>query len=278
MRLGGKIFEKVETPEAWVAAHQKLGYRAAYAPPVGPDDDDAMVQAYVDVAAEADLVIAEVGAWSNPISPDDEARRKNIDKCIAQLGLAERLGSVCCVTIIGSRGAQWNGPSPDNLTRETFDLAVATVREIVDAVNPAKTAFTLEMMGWGLPDSAELYLDLIQAVDRPGFAAHVDPVNLVNSPRRYYENAQLIEHTLQTLAPHIRSVHAKDVTLSGKHLVHLDECRPGTGALDFPVLLRELDKLPPDTPLMLEHLPDADEYKAAADYIRLVAKQEGVTL
>jgi sugar phosphate isomerase/epimerase len=88
----------------------------------------------------------------------------------------------------------------------------------------------------------------------------------------------LIAECFETLGPYIRSVHAKDVTLGEGLLVHLDECRPGTGGLDYVTFLREMDKLPPDTPLMLEHLPDAEEYARAAEYIRTVARDEGIEL
>ena len=277
MRLGGKIFQETSDPQAWAAAVRALGYRAAYCP-VGAEADDDTVAAYARAADEADIVIAEVGAWSNTISPDDDVRRGNVAGCIEKLALAERIGARCCVNITGSRGEQWNGPHADNLSNETFDLVVGIVREIIDAVQPARTHYTLEMMSWAHPDSAEAYLDLIRAVDRERFGVHLDPVNIINCPRRYYANARLLEHTIRALAPHIRSCHAKDVTMSGKHLVHLDECRPGLGALDYATYLRELAALDGDTPLMLEHLPTAEEYAAAAAHIRAVAAKEKVAL
>jgi len=277
MRLGGKVFEKTTDPGTWVAAMKKLAYRAAYCP-IGVEADEQTIKAYAEAAAQADIVIAEVGAWSNPISADQTARQKDVEKNIRCLELAERIGARCCVNISGSRGPQWNGPHADNVKHETFDLIVQTLRQIIDAVKPTRTSYTLEMMGWGLPDSAETYLDLLEAVNRRGFGVHLDPINIINSPRRYYENKRLLESTIRALGPHIRSCHAKDVTLSGKHLVHLDECRPGTGALDFATYLRELARLEPNLPLMLEHLPNAEEYDKAAAYIREVANKEGVTV
>jgi len=277
MRLGGKVFEKTTDPEGWVEAVRRLGYRAAYCPVDGEADDET-VGAYAAAAAGADILIAEVGAWSNTISPDEDERRRNVEKCIRQLALAERIGARCCVNIAGSRGAKWNGPHPDNLSSATFDLIVETVRRIIDAVAPARTSYTLEMMSWGYPDSAKVYLDLIRAVDRPAFGAHLDPVNLINCPRRYYDNAHLLEQTIRALGRHIRSCHAKDVTLSDEHLVHLSEVRPGLGALDYGTYLRELAKLDGDMPIMLEHLPSAAEYDAAAAHLRAVAEKEGVTL
>ncbi|CAM4444877.1 sugar phosphate isomerase/epimerase [Paenibacillus tarimensis] len=47
-------------------------------------------------------MISEVGAWSNPISPDEGARRKALDFCKQQLALAEEIGARCCVNIAGA--------------------------------------------------------------------------------------------------------------------------------------------------------------------------------
>jgi sugar phosphate isomerase/epimerase len=275
MRLGGKVFRETRTPREWVAAHRELGYRAAYCP-VSADDDDETIDAYVRAANEADIVIAEVHAWSNPIARSEQARRRSIDKCIRQLRLADRIGARCCVNIPGSRGAKHNGPSPDNVTGETFDLIVETVREIIDAARPTRSVYSLEALQWCIPDGPESYLELLEAIDRDGFGVHLDPVNMVNSPRRFYENGRLICECFEMLGPHIRSVHAKDVTMDNRPLVHLDECRPGTGGLDYVTFLRQMDRLPADTPLMLEHLPDAEEYARAAEYIRTIARQEGI--
>ncbi len=270
MRLGGPIFKKYDNPQAWVAAVQGYGYRAAYCP-VGLDASDATISAYAQAAAQADIIIAEVGAWSNPLSPDPAEREAALTKCKRSLLLAEKIGARCCVNITGSRGHKWDGPSPLDLTEETFDLIVATTQEIIDSVNPSRTAYALETMQWSYPDSPDNYVRLIQAIDRTGLAAHLDPVNLVNSPERYFFNGKLIRECFAKLGPHIKSCHAKDITLGSKGQLHLDEVRPGLGALDYAVYLRELNQLDPDMPLMLEHLPSEEEYALAAAHIRAVA-------
>jgi sugar phosphate isomerase/epimerase len=65
----------------------------------------------------------------------------------------------------------------------------------------------------------------------------------------------------------IKSCHAKDIVLGSKGQVHLDEVRPGLGALDYATYLQEIEKLNPDMPLMMEHLPNEQEYALAAHYI-----------
>lgn len=277
MRLGAPIFQPYTDPASWVAAVQAKGYGAAYCP-VKPDADLALITAYRQAAQRANIVIAEVGAWSNPLSPDPGERAAALDKCKAGLLLAERIGARCCVNIAGSRGAKWDGPHPADLTEETFALLVSTVREIIDAVQPRQTVYALETMPWMYPDSVASYQRLIKAIDRPGFGVHFDPVNLVNSPQRYFENAALIRECVAALGPAMRSVHLKDIQLANRLTVHLDEVRPGQGGLAINTLLRELHQLAPDLPVMLEHLPSEADYDLAAAHVRAVAQNEGITL
>jgi sugar phosphate isomerase/epimerase len=271
MRLGGPLSEHYDDPEQWVAALRHLRYSAAYCPLDGSQGGE-VVRAYARAAEAANIVIAEVGAWSNPLSPDEPTRRAALALCQARLALADEIGARCCVNIAGSRGEQWDGPHPDNLTPATFDLIVETVRQIVDAVKPRRTFYTLEPMPWVYPDSADSYLRLMQAIDRLQVAVHLDPVNIVSSPQLFYNNGALIRECFAKLGPYIKSCHAKDIRLDTKLTVHLDEVRPGLGGLDYRAFLQELDRLEPDTPLMLEHLSTVEEYEQAAGYVRSVAE------
>ena len=98
------------------------------------------------------------------------------------------------------------------------------------------------------------------------------PVNIVNSPHRYYNNGALIRDCFKILGPYIKSCHAKDILLHDKLTTHLDEVRPGLGNLDYTTFLHEIDKLDSDMPLMIEHLKGEEEYAKAAEHIRLLWK------
>jgi sugar phosphate isomerase/epimerase len=277
MRLGGPMQASYGDPAAWVAAVRASGYRAAFCP-VTIESPPDVVMAYARAAEEADIVIAEVGVWNSPLGPDETTRRAALDKCKRSLALADQIRARCCVNVAGSRGEKWDGPHPDNLTPETFELIVETVREIIDDVQPARTFYTLETMPWMYPDSPESYIRLIAAIDRPAFAVHLDPVNLIASPQLYFHNAAFIRECFAQLGPYIKSCHAKDIVLRDSLTVHLDEVRPGLGALAYPTLLHEMDRLVEDVPLMLEHLSTAEDYRLAAGYVRGVASQMGLSV
>jgi sugar phosphate isomerase/epimerase len=155
-------------------------------------------------------------------------------------------------------------------------MTAQNVRQIVDAVKPKRTFYSLETMPWVIPDSPDSYLRLVEAVDRPMFRVHLDPVNMINCPSRYYDNAGFLRECFSKLGPWIVSCHGKDVTMHERLTVHLDEVRPGLGALDYRVFLQELSRLPGDVPLILEHLPQ-EEYTAARDYVLGVAAGIGLS-
>ncbi|MDI6827220.1 MAG: TIM barrel protein [Armatimonadota bacterium] len=266
MRLGGPVFGDWSDPEKWAMAVRARGYRAAFCPLDANAPNDT-IQAYKEAAKKADIVIAEVGAWSNPLSPDEATRRNAFEKCIAALALAEEIGARCCVNISGSRGDQWDGPHSLNLTNETFEMIVETVRAIIDAINPKHTFYTLETMPWMYPDSSDSYLSLIKAIDRRAFAVHFDPVNLINCPEKYFTNGALIRDFVAKLGTYIKSVHAKDIFLTGELTVHLQEVRPGLGNLDYHIFLSSLANLDPDLTVMLEHLNNDEEYRLATEYV-----------
>jgi sugar phosphate isomerase/epimerase len=276
MRLGGPVaLPESGDPGEWIARHKDLGYGAAIFP-LNHTAAAGVVRECVTAAREAGVVIGEVGAWSNPIATDEDQRRAAIAYCQAQLALADEVGARCCVNIAGSRSPEWAGPHPDNLSEDTFALIVETTRAIIDAVQPTRTFFTLEAMPWIFPDSPESYMRLIDAIDRQRFAVHLDPVNMVNNPERCFRNGEFLRECFRLLGPYVRSCHAKDTRLSTLLTVHIDEVQPGLGTLDYATFLRELDRLDPDTTLIMEHLQTPAEYAAAANYIRQVADREGL--
>ena len=267
MRLGGPILEKFETPDKWIQAISARGYRASFCP-IQPGAPTDVIRELIEAANKADIVIAEVGAWSTPLSSDSATRVAALRKCKDSLALADEIGARCCVNIAGSRGEPWHGPFAADLTKETFEIIVETVQEIIDDVAPIRTCYALESMPWMYTDSTESYLALLKAIDRPNFGVHFDPVNLINSPQRYFGNTAIIKEFVEKLGPHIKSCHAKDIMLQPGVAVHLEEVRPGCGQLDYQTFLREIAKLPEDTPVLMEHLPNEEEYALAANHIR----------
>ena len=80
MRLGISHVLSHETPEQWAQDLRALGLSAAVFP-VEYAAGDAQIAAYAAAARGAGLCIAEVGAWSNPLSEIPEQRQAALEKC-----------------------------------------------------------------------------------------------------------------------------------------------------------------------------------------------------
>ena len=154
-----------------------------------------------------------------------------------------------------------------HLRREIIERQHELVRSVASKfVRSGVSVEDLVQCGW---------LALIRAVDRPTFAAHVDPVNLVMTPRTYFNTGALIRECFEKLGPWIVSCHAKDITLHHEAALHLDEVQIGEGNLDYQTYLGLLDQMPREVPLMLEHL-EAPQYAVARDRIFAVGDEIGV--
>ena len=266
MFLGGPILKPFSSPEEWLALNNEMNFNAVFFP-LDCTAPTALIDSYAGAAHENGLLIAEVGVWRNVLSSDADEARSAMEYAKGQLSLADRVGAKCCVNISGSRGEQWDGPHPANFTKETFDMIVESVREIIDAVKPERTFYALETMPCMYPHTADVYLDLIQAIDRKAFAAHFDPVNMITNPFDYYRNGEIIRDWFAKLGAYTKSCHAKDIYLEGHLTVHLNEKRPGLGSLDYAAYLECLKKLP-DIPIMMEHMNRHEDVVLANEYIR----------
>ena len=168
MRLGGPVFVKTDDPEELALKHQKIGYRAAYCPEGLSVRDTAKIRTYREAFKKKDIVFAEVGAWCNPLDPKEGCAEKNIAYITERLALAEELGALCCVNIVGTCDADsWFAPHSRNFSDETFERTVAIARRVIDAVKPKGTKFTLEMFAFTFLDCPAEYVRLLKAVDRP---------------------------------------------------------------------------------------------------------------
>jgi sugar phosphate isomerase/epimerase len=267
MRLGGPIFKKVSSFEEEVALHKKLGFGAAYCKYIeGPAQREEYKQ-------------AEFGAYGlNILDTDKTLRQKNIDEICKRLEHADEMGARCCVIHGGSfETGGWGNANPLNMSEKSFAETVAIVQGILDKVKPAITRLVMETESYLLPDSPEVYARLIEAIDRPGFAVHLDPVNIIASPRRYYYNGQFIKRCFALLGPWIVSCHAKDLNMPPKHAtVQIDETYIGNGVLDYDTYLKEIDKLKPPPTLMIEHLNESQLIEGLR-FIFKKAEEAGIT-
>ncbi len=256
------------SPEDWAARHKALGLKSVNFP-VDHLSGESCYMAYKQAADAAGLVIAEVGVWRNTLAADPQERAQWIDYAVGQLRMADQIGARCCVNVVGTPyGPRWDGGYRQNFSPELWQQAVSMIQQIIDTAQPRHAKFSIESMPWMIPSSPDEYVRLIHDVDRPQFGAHLDVVNMITSPERYFYNDRFLRECFDKLHGHIVSCHLKDVLLKPEYTFQLQECACGEGTLDMELYARLVDAESPDTPMIIEHLDTDEQYRQSVAYVR----------
>lgn len=268
MYLGISSSLEHKSPEDWAAKHKALGLKSVVFP-VDYLAGEKTVAAYKEAADRAGLLIAEVGVWRNTLAADLEERKKWIEYTVGQLKMADSIGANCCVNVVGTPyGPRWDGGYRGNFTEELWEMAVKMIRQVIDAADPVNTKFSIESMPWMIPSSPDETLRLMEDVDRPQFAAHLDIVNMITSPDRYFFNDRFIRECFDKLKGRICSCHIKDIRLKEEYTFQLEECACGQGSLDLELYASLATAEGPCMPMIIEHLHSDEEYFDSVAYVR----------
>ena len=256
-----------KNPQDWAAKHKALGLKSINFP-VSFEAGEETYMAYKEAADRAGLVIAEVGVWRNTLAADSVERAQWIDYAVNQLRMADRIGAICCVNVVGTPyGPRWDGGYRENFSQELWNMAVPMIQQIIDTAQPKRTKFCIESMPWMIPSSPNEILKLIEDVDRPELGVHLDIVNMITDPHRYFFNDEFLEECFTKLKGRIVSCHLKDIRLRPQYTWQLQECAPGEGTLDIPLYIKLATQENPQMPMIIEHLHSDEEYYKSVEYV-----------
>jgi len=268
MKLGLSSPLAHNSPEEWAANLAKIGAPAVNFP-LDCTAPKEKIMAYKTAADAYGLTIAEVGVWRNTLAADPSERRKWIDYAIAQLKMADEIGAICCVNVAGTPcGPRWDGGYRGNFSREMWKETVKMIQEIIDTAKPKTTKYSIESMPWMIPTGPDEYLQLIKDVNREGFGAHLDIVNMITSPQRYFFNDDFLRECFAKLKGQIHSCHLKDIRLKEEYTFQLEEVACGEGSLDLKLYAQLASEENPDMPMIIEHLHTDEEYLKSLKYVQ----------
>lgn len=267
MRIGINHVPEHRDPEEWGNILLDYGC-SAVSFPVDHTAPLSLIDQYAKAARDRNIMIAEVGIWDSPFSPDPQAADRAKKRCEEQLALADYIKARCCVNVSGAFGECWYGCYQENFKEESYQKVVTFLQGLCDRVKPKDTCFTLESMQWMVPDSPEQYLKLIKDVDRKAFAVHLDGINFIKDPYTYTHQRELFDRCFQLLSPYIKSCHVKDCLLGEASTVNIREVPLGEGAVEAGYYLAQIDKLDGDMPVLVEHLSAMEEYRKGISYVK----------
>lgn len=281
MRLGAPLFGCESNAESFTAKAVEKNYRAVFCPDyLVSSSQEREIEELKDACRTKDLVIAEVGAWCNPLSPDPVEARKAVAYISDRLRLADKLGAACCDNVIGSASTVfWYAPAAENYTRAFMERAVEVYSRILDEVQPQNTKMAFEVMPFCFLDCTDSYVEFLEMLHREDVAAHLDLVNLIHDGRTLYNYKALFRDAVDRIGSKCVSAHLKDIDIEPYPTnTRMNEVPIGTGYVSPEYMLECLAQIPGDLPLMLEHLNTEEEYDAVTLRVRQAARRTGIEL
>lgn len=207
------------------------------------------------------------GRYNDLVHPQESERTEGIRsvKALVQIGKAWNAQTVYVRPgSLNPRGSWW--PHPENRSQEVFNRLIDSLTSVCKTAEAE--AMTLAIEGHVLSPlySAQRVRDLLDAVGSPALKFNMDPVNFIGTVPDVYNTAAVINELFDLLGDDTVALHAKDCTITDALVVHIDEVIPGTGTLDYDLLLTRFEECCPNGYVLIEHLTQ-DNVSAAQQAI-----------
>ena len=229
-----------------------------------------------DVLADEGIRMYQTtGYWQCLIHPDETERKRAVRTVQEALRVAGDIGARGIDTGPGSMDptGPWN-PHPENWSQRSRDQLIKSLRECAKAAADNQVYLSLEGHQLVVLEDETVTKEILDAVDSPWVRSDLDPANWVTLKTVYW-TGEYIDRIFDTLGHHIVSGHAKDVTLTNAHTLHLPTCAAGKGMLDFKTYIRRMDALDPEYPLIVEGAQES-ELPEVSDLLHRTAAELGI--
>ena len=222
--------------------------------------------------------IAQVnGRYESMVNPDERLRQKGIETYLALIQICARLQADNVYVRPGSMnpGGHW-WPHPENHSVATIDRLVDSLRQLSTAAEEAGVVVVVEGHTVSPLDTAAKVREVIDRVGSPALKFNCDPVNFVSCVQDVYHSQRVLDDLFDTLGDLNWAVHAKDMNIEDRHVVHISEVVMGRGHMDLGHMLKRFEAVRPEGYVIVEHLPD-DLIPEARDALLAAATKAGIT-
>jgi sugar phosphate isomerase/epimerase len=278
--------EKVESPEDMIRRCRDAGYTAVKGArhPGGNVGEpwNSMTEAergeVVKACKKYDMLIYEVGGYTNLITPDDAKRKQNLAGLSHCLEVAESINCPMVGTVAGTRDTKsLIGMHPENWTPATWKLLIQSLKQVLSDTSGMKAVLGMEAQVTTIIDTPRAHRRLMDDLGDPRLKVNLDPVNMISLPQ-YYHTTELINECFDILGEDIIACHAKDTqVIPDQQTLHITEVCPGRGVYDFRTCLIRLSRMQYPRAYETEHIPE-EEYLEAKVYLEKTAAEVGVKM
>ncbi len=227
--------------------------------------DEEYVTYIHDTLASHGVETAIVGCYINPIHPDEEKRKSEVERFKKNLALSKYFGTKIVASETGTRNPK-GGYSPDTSDPKYLELFYSSLSEMVDTAQKYGVWCTIEAVNHThTMTSLERMADMLDKFPSGNLKVLLDPINLVpytgikerDGSERIHPSAEaqkaFYSPILDVYGDRLVAIHCKDYVLSdeGTKIGNLPAL---TGVFDWQGFMSEMKKRRYDIPWSLENM------------------------
>ena len=221
--------------------------------------------------AEMDLVQFGIGFGECLFDPDASVRKRVIEKIESGIEVARQLNAMGCLIRTGSLNPAGSYvPSRENRTPDARAQLVDTLKAVAAKAETEGVDVVIETHVLTIMGTPEINRDVLADVSSARMSVVMDYVNHFQNLDQVYDSTKRIEHIFSIMNPISILGHCKDIKMSPGLVMHIDEEIPGDGELDLATALRLWNEAHPDGYMLLEHLPNEQYPRAAANALEVI--------
>ncbi len=228
--------------------------------------DEAYVREIHDTLANEGVAISMIGSYFNPIHPDSETRKAQINRYIINLKYAKTFGTPIVGTETGSHNPDIKY---DMATYEpkNFDLCLETIDKLVDAAEKYDAIACIEPVSHHHTISTvERAMKVSETFKSDHFGFIYDPVNLVpytgipekdgSVRERPSDEAQesFFRSAFDAWGERIKTIHIKDYRLNPENGTKIGNIMAGTGVINWKLFFHLMDEYKVHVPMSMENI------------------------
>ncbi len=217
--------------------------------------DDAPFD-HLDVIKNAFVMpyIMMLGAYFNPVHPDEKEVRDGIQYFKKHLEIASHLGTSYVGSETGSyQGSPWT-LHPKNHTDEAMDRVVEVFRELADEAKKHNVFVAIEGAYQHIAYSPKRLKDIIDRIHSPHVKVIVDLFNYLHIGN-IDERMTILDEAIDLFGDQIVIFHLKDFIIQDNRLVQVGL---GQGLMDYPRIIKLIKEKTPDAYLIFEGVTGDD--------------------
>jgi sugar phosphate isomerase/epimerase len=256
-----------------VAAAGFVGCSCFFPDPMATTDRE--VDRLRETLHSAGVAVAQTNAfYQSLVNPD--LRREGVNALKAAVAICRRLQGDMLYVRPGSLnpGGHW-WPHPDNHKPETIDRLVDSLQAVAPVAEDAGVTLAIEGHTVSPLNTPQQVRDVIERVGSAALKFNCDPVNFVSNVQDVYHSRRVIDALFDNLGPLTWTVHAKDMAIEDRHVVHISEVVIGRGSMDMGYCLQRFQAVRPHGYVIIEHLSD-EQIPEARDSLLQAAARAGI--